>query len=393
MFKNLGPGVLVAAAFIGPGTVTTCTLAGAGYGYALLWAMVLSVVATVVLQEMAARIGIVTQKGLAEVIRQNFRQPVFRILAVGMILSAIVVGNAAYEGGNIGGATLGMEALFGNKWRAGYPMIIGVVAAVLLFIGNYKILEKALVGLVILMSVSFLVAAFLARPSIGDIVSGVFLPTAPEGSWLTIVALVGTTVVPYNLFLHTSLVREKWTTAADLPMARMDTVVAVVLGGLVSMSIIIAAATLQGTSIAGAADLGKALAPVYGQSATFFIGVGLFAAGITSAVTAPLAAAYVADGCFGWEADLKDNRFRAVWLLVIALGVLAMSLQIKPIQVIQFAQVANGLLLPVIAIFLVWVVNDETIMGKFKNTVVQNVIAVFIILLAIRLGVKGALGI
>ena len=113
-FKNIGTGPLVAAAFIGPGTVTVCTLAGVGFGYALLWAMLLSIIATVVLQEMAARLGIISQKGLSEVIRSEIKNPIFKTLAVILILSAIVIGNAAYEAGNISGGVLGLETIVGN---------------------------------------------------------------------------------------------------------------------------------------------------------------------------------------------------------------------------------------------------------------------------------------
>ena len=118
-FKNIGPGPLVAAAFIGPGTVTLCTMAGVNFGYALLWAMGLSVVATIILQEMSARLGIIAQKGLADVIRSEINNPVLKYVSIVLILSAIVIGNAAYEAGNISGGVLGLEAVFGNLDFAG----------------------------------------------------------------------------------------------------------------------------------------------------------------------------------------------------------------------------------------------------------------------------------
>lgn len=154
-FKNIGPGALVAAAFIGPGTVTVCTLAGVNFGYTLLWAMTLSIIATVILQEMAARVGIITQKGLAAIIKEQIKSPLLRKLAVILILSAIVIGNAAYESGNISGASLGISAVFGESLFYLYPFVIGVIAFGLLYIGNYKILERSLVILVIIMSSHF----------------------------------------------------------------------------------------------------------------------------------------------------------------------------------------------------------------------------------------------
>ncbi|MGI9550040.1 MAG: Nramp family divalent metal transporter [Aurantibacter sp.] len=391
MFKKIGPGVLVAAAFIGPGTVTACTLAGVAFGYALLWAMLVSVIATVILQEMSARLGIVAQKGLADVIKEELKLKWARYLVLGLILSAIVIGNAAYEAGNIGGATLGLEALFGQKHASLYPWIIGFCAFVLLYIGNYKLLEKSLVSLVIVMSLSFLLTAIVTKPDLVEVFKGMLVPSTPKGSLLTIIALVGTTVVPYNLFLHASLVSEKWKSADSLGEARRDTVIAITLGGLVSMAIIIAASSIPGDNVTSVMDLAKGLEPLYGDGAKYFMGIGLFAAGVTSAITAPLAAAYVANSCFGWKASLKDLKFKLVWMLILFLGVFFLSFGIKPIEIIKFAQIANGLLLPVIAVFLFWVVNRTSVMGKFKNSTLQNILGFVILILAIFLGIKGIL--
>ncbi|MEP3210216.1 MAG: Nramp family divalent metal transporter [Maribacter sp.] len=388
MFKKIGPGVLVAAAFVGPGTVTACTLAGVEFGYALLWAMLLSVMATIILQEMSARLGIITQKGLAEVIKEELKTPWIRNMVVAIILGAIVVGNAAYEAGNIGGAILGLEAIFGASYVSFYPWIIGICAFALLYIGSYKVLEKVLVSLVIVMSLSFLVTAIITKPDILAILKGLLVPSVPQESILTIIALVGTTVVPYNLFLHASLVGEKWKTSNDLAAARRDTYIAIALGGLVSMAIIIAATTIKGGEVKNVMDLAKGLQPLYGNAAKYFMGIGLFAAGVTSAITAPLAAAYVANSCFGWNVGLKHRKFKLVWMIILTIGVIFMSLGIKPIEVIKFAQIANGVLLPAIAVFLLWVVNRAAVMGKYKNTFLQNVFGFAIIVLAIILGAR-----
>ena len=391
MFKKVGPGVLVAAAFIGPGTVTACILAGVGYGYTLLWAMLLSIIATVVLQEMSARLGIVTQKGLADVIKQELRTPWLRNTVLAIILGAIVIGNAAYEAGNIGGGTLGLEAIFGEAHISYYPLVIGLLAFVLLYLGSYKILEKVFVFLVIIMSLSFVLTAAITQPNMLEVLKGLLIPTVPRDSILTIIALVGTTVVPYNLFLHASLVSEKWKSTADLKAARRDTFVALVLGGLVSICIIISASAIQSATVNNVMDMSKGLEPLYGSAAKYFMGIGLFAAGITSAITAPLAAAYVANSCFGWKADLKNIKFRLVWMLILGLGVFFLSFGIKPIEIIKFAQIANGILLPVIAVFLLWVVNRVSVMGTYKNTKFQNIIGIVILALSILLGAKSIL--
>lgn len=397
-FKNIGPGPLVAAAFIGPGTVTLCTIAGVNFGYALLWAMVLSIVATIVLQEMSARLGIISQKGLAEVIRNEIKNPIFRVLAIILILSAIVIGNAAYEAGNISGGVLGLETIvenpilnIGGLSINSLSVLIGLVAFVLLYIGNYKILERALVSLVILMSIAFLITAIMTKPNLAEILKGVFVPKFPDNSILTIIGLIGTTVVPYNLFLHAALVKEKWNGESDLKYARKDTIVAVILGGIVSMCIIISAAAIQTQEISNASDLAKGLEPLFGSFAKYFLSIGLFAAGITSAITAPLAAAFVACGCLGWNTNMRSKKFRGVWIFILVLGVLFSSLGIKSIEIIKFAQVANGILLPVIAGFLLWIMNKSSILGRHRNSVIQNIFGFIILAITIFLGLKSIL--
>ena len=221
--NNIGPGPLVAAAFIGPGTVTLCSIAGVDFGFSLLWTLVLSIIATIVLQEMSARLGIISNKGLSQVIREEIKNPNFRNVVITLILSSIVIGNAAYEAGNISGGVLGLEAVFGEKTLNilnininFYSIILGLIAFALLYAGNYKILERSLIFLVIIMSLSFIITAIITKPDIIDLLKGLFIPKFPKGSILIIIGLIGTTVVPYNLFLHASLVKERWKNKSDL---------------------------------------------------------------------------------------------------------------------------------------------------------------------------------
>ena len=395
-FKNIGPGTLVAAAFIGPGTVTLCTLAGVNFGFNLLWAMLLSIIATIVLQEMAARLGIISQKGLSEVIREEIKIPFLKQFITILILAAIVVGNASYEAGNISGGILGLETVFGEfKHTIGgfsinlMSLIIGVIAFVLLYIGNYKFLEKALITLVLLMSFSFVITAVITQPNILKVLKGMFVPKFPEKSLLTVIGLIGTTVVPYNLFLHASLVKERWKNKEDVSLAKKDTIISIILGGMVSMAIIISAASIPSKDILNVADLAKGLAPLYGEFAKYFLALGLFAAGITSAITAPLAAAYVAQGCLGLKGNMQSKSFKMVWMIILLLGVTFSSIGIKPIKIIKFAQVANGMLLPIIAAILLWIMNKKNVLGTFVNTKKQNIFGFVILAISIFLGAKG----
>lgn len=397
-FDNIGPGPLVAAAFIGPGTVTLCSIAGLDYGFSLLWALVLSVFATIVLQEMSARLGIISKKGLSEVIRNEIHNPILKKVIITLILSAIVIGNAAYEAGNISGGVLGLEAVFGeniiNLYDLNikpYSILLGAIAFALLYIGNYKIIERSLIFLVIIMSVSFIATAIITRPDLMDLLHGLLIPKFPKGSVLIVIGLIGTTVVPYNLFLHASLVKEKWHNESDLKFARNDTVIAIALGGIVSMCIVISAASLQIESINNAADLAKGIEPLFGASSKYILAIGLFSAGITSAITAPLAASYVAAGCLGWSISLKSKKFRFVWMLILLAGVISSSLGIKSIEIIKFAQITNGILLPIIAGFLIWIVNKESVLGKYINSKWQNVTGLAILLITLFLGLKSLL--
>ena len=390
--RQSGPGVLIAAAFIGPGTVTVCTIAGVNFGYELLWALLLSVLATILLQEMSARIGLITGKGLTEVIREQLQSsPLARGLILTLIVCAIVIGNAAYEAGNLSGGRLGLESALGfdqsviGRWLT---LLIGGAAFAILFSGSYKVLERALTALVVLMSLSFVTAAVLTRPDPGLILKGLLLPGISDANLLTIVGLIGTTVVPYNLFLHAALVREKWTDAASLPAARRDTVIAVSLGGLVSMSILISATAADASQVSNAGDLARSLEPLYGSAAKYLLGIGLFAAGITSAITAPLAAAYVVRGCMGWPASLQHPGFRAAWMFVLFSGMLFASLGINPIEIIRFAQIANGITLPVVAGIVLWLINTRLLPARYRNTRLHNLAGLSILMITIFLGIR-----
>ena len=388
-FRDIGPGVLIAAAFIGPGTVTLCTIAGASFGYSLIWAIVLSTFATIVLQEMSLRIGLVTRMNLAEVIRTSIKSVLLNRLIILLIISSIIIGNTAYEAGNITGASLGISAIINYESINYIPVFIGLIAFVILYQGDYKILERSLVLLVIIMSVSFFITAIMTKPDITNLLNGIFKPKVNSSNLIVVLGLIGTTVVPYNIFLHSSLVSEKWNSIDKLKVARIESFISILLGGLVSLSIIITAASVSNQNVTGVIDLAKGLEPLYGKFAIYFLGLGLFASGITSSITAPLAAAYVAKSCFGWNNSLKSNRFRLVWIFILITGVIVSMININPIEIIKFAQFSNSLLLPIIAITLLWLINDKNIISSKYNYKYQNIFGFFIVIISLILGIKG----
>lgn len=384
--RDVGPGALVAAAFIGPGTVTTASVIGAEYAYLLLWTIAFSILATMIIQEMCARLGLITQEGLGEALRNQFDNPFLRGATVVLIVSAIGIGTAAFEAGNIAGGAGGLETITGISGNVWGP-IIGLIAATLLFTGNYELIEKVFIALVVIMGLSFIVNAIAVRPSLGAIGAGL-IPTIPEGSPLLIAGLIGTTIVGYNLFLHASTVQEKWNDPSDLKDAQYDTILMVAIGGLITTSIVITAASVfpTGTTIEDVGEMGNQLEPVLGGYATAFFAIGLFAAGFTSAMSAPLAGAYATAGVLGWDRDLTSTRFRAIWITILGVGTVFSGLGYNPVQVIIFAQVANGLLLPILAIFLIYAMNNEELLGEYTNSTVQNILGAIVTLIVIMVG-------
>ena len=394
-FKNIGPGPLIAAAFIGPGTVTICTLAGVKFGMDLLWSLLIAILATIVLQSMAVKAGLITKKNLTQIIIDELKNPIIKYGIITLILLSIVIGNTAYESGNISGAVLGLETLFGslnfriddNEFNL-YPIIIGLISGFILWSGKFKIIERFLIILVVIMSFSFVLTTFFTNPDVLNIFEGLFYFKTPNESLLTIMALIGTTIVPYNLFLHAELVKKKWSKKSDLPFAYKDLIIAISIGGFVSLCIIITASNIDSFEINNAGDLAIGLEPIFGIFAKYLIAIGLFAAGITSTITAPLAAAFVVCGCFGLPSNLKSLHFKFTWILIIFFGVIISTTGLKLISIIRFAQITNGMLLPIITSLLLWIMNKSNLMGDYKNSFFKNFIACLIVLLSFLLSIK-----
>ena len=413
-----GPAVLVTAAFIGPGTVITASKAGAEFGCSLLWAIVFAVVTTVVLQEMAARLGIVTQAGLGKAISSMMGRPVLRYLLAGLVVVAILIGNAAYQTGNILGAASGIELLQPASIapptsnvtvtldsplpRQICVIVIGFLAAVVVLIGRYQFLQRALTVLVVAMSGLFLLAAIISRPSLAEIGRGL-IPSLPVDSEWIVIGLIGTTVVPYNLFLHASLAANQWPSAGrdsrrqadSIGQSRRDTISSVALGGVVTAAILLTAANAfagnraDSGSVGSVGDIARQLEPAIGSAARCLFSIGLFAAGLTSAITAPIAAGYAAAGCFGWPNALSDWRLKLVALLVIGTGVLCgLRFGASPQETIILAQAANGILLPLLAVLLLVAVNRKSLMSGNANGRFQNVMAVIVIAIVLLIAAR-----
>lgn len=384
--SKFGPGFLVAAAFIGPGTVTTATLAGASYGYSLIWVVLIAIFAAIVLQEMVGRFSLSVKidvaAALVQLTKHKWLKHGFQILA----FLAIIVGCTAYEAGNIIGGSLGLSILT-DVPNFLWIILISLIAIILLWWRNYKVIEKFLIILVVIMGTSFFITALMVKPDFSGIIKG-FIPGVPEKSMLLVLALLGTTVVPYNLFLHSSTILKKWKDKNDIPWMRTDAYLSIGLGGVITVSIIVTAAAayfLQGMAIKSPADLSLQLAPLYGDLAKIFFGIGFFSAGLSSAITAPYAAAWTASGLFGWKED--SWKFRSIFSIVILFGAVVSIFALKPLHMIVIAQVTNALLLPIVALFVLYLLNKKET-GEFKNTILQNILFVIVFIIIVLINLK-----
>ncbi|NMF46829.1 Nramp family divalent metal transporter [Pseudoalteromonas arctica] len=384
---RLGPGLLVTAAFIGPGTITTASVAGANFGFALIWTLLFSVIATILLQSMAARLGVTTGQDLAQALRANIQTPLFKSLAIFLVISAIGVGSAAYEAGNLSGASMGLIEIFPQINSQLWTPLIAFLSAALLYSGKHKVVENALILLVILMSLVFISTLVMAAPSLADVFAG-FIPSMPEGSITTILALVGTTIVPYNLFLHSGVLAARHDSSSDMQKmikeTNVDTGLSITLGGVITLAILSTASVAFYGTDAGqisAANMAVQLEPLLGDAAHYFFAIGLFAAGLTSAITAPLAGAYAVCGMLGWSNDMGNLRFKGVAIIILLFGAAVASLGLDPVAVIIFAQAANGLLLPIVSTYLVWLVNQKGVMGNYTNSLALNLVILPVLIL------------
>ena len=383
-----GPGFLVAAAFIGPGTVTSCSLAGAQFGYALIFALIFAVATTLILQEMTGRLSLGSGYDLGQSLREFPKNQATKILFVILTLSSITFGCAAYEAGNLVGGALGLEMVSSLSKKI-WVLLISLIAAFVLSRKKYRIVEKFLIFLVFFMSLSFLVTLILVKPNLLAIFKGM-IPTFPDKSLFLVLALIGTTVVPYNLFLHSSTVKEKWRNKEDLRDVKKDLLASIGLGGLISISIVVASAVAfyeKGIVLESGAQMAQQLKPLFGSFTNLLFGMGFFAAGLSSAITAPYAAAFASSGILGWKEGHNSGKFRAVWMGVIVTGLIVSFFDFNPLTIIVFAQVANGLVLPVASIFLLIVLNNRKKMEDLVNTPVQNIVGGAVILIVSLLGI------
>lgn len=394
---KLGPGFIITSAFIGPGTITLCTLSGIEFGYSLIWCIIFSIAATSYLQELSARLGIISRLGLGDIFKSNSHNTLNKVFFILVFLS-LFIGNSAYESGNISGTVMGLETFTGSiiinllNFNINLlPIIISIFLISIIAYGSYKVFERMLVSLVFIMSLTFMATAILSKPDFNLILDGL-VPKINDNNFIYVIGLIGTTVVPYNLFLHSYISKKKWKSKKDYKSSIYDTLLSIFIGGLISISIIITSAgasgLIDGNEVKNAIDLGKQLSPYLGDFSKYFISIGLFSAGITSSITAPIATSYALSSIFNYKPEWKNKKFKMVSIIIILIGCFFSSTSYNPIYIIKLAQFVNGLFLPIIGISLLWAVNQTYYLGSYINTKYYNVIGLLIIILSILIGLR-----
>ncbi|OLN25027.1 Manganese transport protein MntH [Desulfovibrio sp. DV] len=377
-FALLGPGIITANVDNDAGGITTYSLAGARYGYSLLWMLIPTTISLVVIQEMCARMGAVTGKGLSDLIRESFGLRTTFYIMIALFLTNL--GNTISE---FAGIAAGLE-LFGVTKYLSVPLAAALVW-LLIVKGSYRIVERVFL-IVCVVYLVYPLAALSADVPWGEVARAAVTPTfRADGDYVAMmIALIGTTIAPWMQFYQQAAVVEKGITAENYGFTRLDVIIGCVLAVIVALFIVVACAASihrQGLPIETAADAAMALEPLVGKYASWLFGVGLINASLFAAGILPLSTAYYICEAMGWELGIDKDFRRApefFWLFTISIGIGAATILIPgmPLMFVMYvSQVVNGVMLPFVLILMLLLINNKRLMGKFVNGPVFNAVA------------------
>ena len=373
----MGPGIITAMAGNDAGGISTYSTAGANFGFGTLWVVPIMCVLLIVVETCAGRMGAVTGKGFAALIRERFG---IRLTALAML--SLLIGNVATTFSEFAGIASGME-MFGVSKYLSVP--VAAFAVWLLVVGgSYKRVQRVFLALS-LVFVTYIIAAFLAEPNWGEALSSTVIPhVVGESSFISLViAMIGTTIAPWMMFFTQSNVVEKGLTTKDLFSQRIDAVSGTIAACLVAWFIIVTTGAVlfpAGITIDSAADAARALAPFAGQYAEALFAIGLIAASFLAACVLPLTTAFVICEAFGWEAGVSFKwkeapAFKSIFTFVIAFSAVVVLIpNIDLLSVMLTAQFVNGVILPILLAFMAIISADKRIMGDYRTKPVLRVV-------------------
>jgi NRAMP (natural resistance-associated macrophage protein)-like metal ion transporter len=374
----VGPGIITANVDNDAGGITTYAVAGAQFGYKFLWVFIPMTLALIIVQEMSARMGAVTGKGLADLIRENFGVRLTIFILIGLLIAD--VGNTVSE---FAGVASSME-VFGLSKYIVVPL--GALLVWLLVVkGTYQRVERVFL-IASAIFITYIFAGFLAHPNWGEVAKQTFIPSfSTNSAYIAMfVGLVGTTIAPWMQFYIQSAIVDKGITVKDYKYSRIDVIVGCFITDIVAIFIIVTtAATMHvaGISINDAKDAAIALRPLAGQYASILFAFGLFNASIFAATILPLATAYYVCEALGFEAGVDKSfkeapQFYTLYTIIVILGALIILIPNAPLVLIMlWSQVINGVLLPFVLVFMLVLINNKNLMGTYTNSKFFNWVA------------------
>ncbi|MFH0809392.1 MAG: Nramp family divalent metal transporter [Pseudomonadota bacterium] len=389
MFLSIiGPGIITANIDNDAGGIATYSIAGARFGYSLLWTFIPITVVLIVVQEMAARMGAVTGKGLGDLIREHYGLKITFWLMVCLLITDL--GNTAAEFAGWAAST----EIFGLSKYISVPL--GAVFIWLIVVrGTYRVFEKIFLFVCVVYLV-YIPSAILAKPDWGEVARQTVTPTFQFNSLyiITFIGLVGTTIAPWMQFFLQSAVVEKGIRKEDYWASRLDVIIGCFMTDIVALFIVVAcAATIYkaGMTITSAEEAAISLAPIAGKYASVLFAIGLANASLFSASILPLATAYYICESMGWTAGVNTTfqdapQFMWIYTFLIVLGSLIVLIPGAPLMLIMWiSQVVNGIMLPLVLIFMIFLINDKSLMGEYANSSLFNVISWIAIVVMIAL--------
>ena len=357
---------VISAAFIGPGTVTTAAAAGSAYQLDLLWAVTFATIACILLQEVSGRLTIVSGFTMGQALTKKYGDQRSTWLKF-FLGGPVILGCAAYEAGNILGAVSGLNLLTSVDTKL-LTVFITLISVIILWTGKRNVIGWLMTFLVAMMGVAFFALAAERPFSFFNYLQSSVVPVIPTGSELLTLGLVGTTIVPYNVFLGSGISKGQ-----TVPLMRIGLTLSVVIGGLITAAILVAGTAVK--SFSTYTELAQALTESLGPLGGLALGVGLFAAGFSSAITSPYAASIIVSSVF----DGNNKWQRITWILVLSTGFLFGISGIKPIPVILAVQALNGLVLPLLTAYLILLINDPVIIpSKQQHSKIYNLVLILI---------------
>ena len=393
----MGPGLIAGIAGNDAGGITTYSVLGADTGLRLLWLFPITIVILAIVQEMAARLGTVTGQGLSDLIRDRFG-----VRWTAFAMAVLLIANVANTVAEFSGAAAATEIFDVPRWVT-VPVVAVALWALVLFAPSYRAVERVFLATAIVF-VGYIASAFLAHPDWGAVGQAVISPSFdPTPSVvLLMVAMVGTTITPYMQFYLQSAVAEKGIGEEELGLERADAIGGAIWTNVVALFIVVATATtlfVANVHVETAADAARALEPLAGELSRVLFGVGLFGASVLAATIMPISTAFVICEAFGWESGVGKRfadapAFFSIYTFVLGIGALVVLIPgLNLIPVIVGSQNLQGLLLPIVLVFMVLLVNDERLMGHHRNGRIANVLAwaavgLVVVLDAILLGVS-----